>query len=78
MRLTTRPGGGGHGGVGQVQLRLVALSLGLREALLGGAALRLEGLDLSLRDRERRFRIPEGRLLLAQLRSILLGVLHSA
>jgi hypothetical protein len=67
-----------HRRVGQVQLRLIALGLGLLETRNGAAALRVERFDLPLRNRKDRLRRPEGRLLLVQLRSILLGVLRRA
>ena len=68
----------GHGRVGEVELRLVALGVGLREARLGAAALRLERIDLALGDREGRLRILERGLVLAKRRSRLLGHLHGS
>src|SRR5258708_22026896 len=57
---------------------LVALRDCLRQVRLGTAALRLQRLDLPLRDVQRRLRALERCLLLKQLRAILLGVLYSA
>jgi hypothetical protein len=59
-------------------LRLIALGLGLRETGNGAAALGVERSDLSLRDREGCLHRLERRLLLVQLGSILLGILHRA
>ncbi len=68
----------GHGGVGQVELGLVALRLRLREVRLGAFALRLEGFDLPLRDAHRGVRALQRRLRLVELRIILLRVLDGA
>jgi hypothetical protein len=62
----------------EVQLRLLALGFGLRQAGDVTVALRLQRLDLPLRQLERRFRIVECGLLLTELRSVLFGVLDAA
>ena len=67
-----------NGRIGKVQLRLVALGFGLREARDGAVALRLQRLDLPLRQFEGRLRTVQCGLLLMQLRSVLLGVLNGA
>src|SRR6516225_9980043 len=64
--------------VGKVQLRLVALRLAQAEVRGRAAALRLQRLDLPLRQREGCLRTLHCSLLLAQPRGVPLGVLNSA
>lgn len=59
-------------------MRLVALGLGLIETGDGALALRLQRLDLALRQLEGRLRALKRGLLLVQLRGVLLGVLNGA
>src|SRR5262245_1748520 len=65
-----------YGRVGQVQLRLVALSLSLCETGERAAALGVERVNLPLSDRKRGLRGLESRLLLVQLGVKLLRILH--
>jgi hypothetical protein len=67
-----------HCRIGKVELGLVALSLRLRETGDGAAALRLQRLDLPLRQLQRRLRARHRGSLLTQLRTILLGILNAA
>jgi hypothetical protein len=59
-------------------LGLVALGLGLLQARYGAIALRVQRLDLPLRQFERRLRTVECGVILMQLRGVLLGVLNRA
>jgi len=59
-------------------LGLVALGLGLLQARNGAVALRLQRIDLPLRQFERRLRAVQRGLLLLQLRGVILGVLNGA
>ncbi len=59
-------------------MRLVALGFGLREACDRAVALRLQRLDLPLRQLQGRLRALQRGLLLVQLRGVLLGVLNGA
>jgi hypothetical protein len=67
-----------YGRVREIELRLVALGLGLREARERAVALSLERLDLPLRQLQGRLRTRKGGLLLVELRGILLFVLNGA
>jgi len=62
----------------KVKPRLFALGFGLRQAGDGAGALRLQRLDLPLRQFEGRLRAVYRGLLLEQLRGVLLGVLNAA
>jgi hypothetical protein len=64
--------------IGQIELRLVELGFRLREARDGAVALRLQRLDLPLRQLEGRLRVGQSSLMLVQLRAVLLGVLNGA
>jgi len=68
----------GNRRVGKVQLRLLALGFGLRQACDVTVALRSQRLDLPLRQFERRLRTVDRGLLLMQLRGVLLGILNAA
>ncbi len=59
--------GCGHRRIGKVQLRLVALGLGLREARLGTFALRLQRLELPFGELQVGLRARQCRLLLTEL-----------
>src|ERR1700746_3679637 len=63
-----------HGRIGKVQLRLVVLSLRLREACDCRIALRLQRFNLRLRQLQSRLRAPKRGVLLAQLGCVLLGI----
>ena len=78
-KVDDAPGLGGRDGrVGEIEFSLVALGVRLREVRVRGAALRLQDIDLPLRRAERCLRGLQRRFLLAQLRAVLLGVLHGA
>jgi hypothetical protein len=64
--------------VGKVQLRLIALRPGLREARDCACALRLQRLDLPLCQLQVRLRTLKRGVLLVQLRGVALGVLNGA
>ena len=64
-----------HRRIGKIEFRLIALSFGLREARNSAFALRLQRLDLPLRQIQGCLGALQRGLLLMQLRGILLGVL---
>ena len=78
-RLTTRPGcGRRHDRVGEIELRLLDLRVRLRQRRRGAGALGVQRRDLPLSGRQRRLGRLHRRLLLAQRRGVLLGVLDGS
>ena len=70
--------GGRHRRIGKIEVRLVTLGFCLREMGDRAVVLRLQRLDLPLREPEARLRALQRSLLLMQLRGILLGILNGA
>src|SRR5258708_30129225 len=64
--------------IGKIEFRLVTLGFCLREVGDRAVVLRLQRLDLPLREPEGRLRTLQRSLLLMQLRGVLLGVLNGA